>query len=684
MAQLNFYPYLSDEDFLLEIDKQQVSQYYAKVSLLDWNENFIAEIQGKVSQGSVSITGSSIVRRTASLTLVVDENEDFNVMQINNLVSINKKLILEVGISNGVKNDTYTSSDYPIIWFPLGVFVIKSASTSYTTSGLTISLSLSDKMCLLNGELGGALPAATQFDEQETIDDSGQWIIKKPTIYQIIQELVNHFGGEQLGNIVISDIDNRIKQVMRWQGSKPLYLQTGSSGEVSAQTAPFTGGIAQSKNTDCGYIQTDFTYPSELVSSIGDNVTTILDKIVSTLGNYEYFYDVYGRFIFQEKKNFLNTTFSTFILNTTTDEDGKIITDKTKFSQDNSQKYLMDFSKGKSVQKFNDANLIASYSVSPQYTNVKNDFIIWGKKESATSGVDLPIRYHLSIDSQPKCQSHDNIIFYTDPEDSLVKARKPYKVSSLPKVGTLGIVYECGNKYYFWNLKSEWEEITDNTPTTITPSDYRDELYLQGVEAGNLGTDSNFYQTELSSEWCKLQDTATGAIKDSVISDPTGIDYWLDIIDTDSSLNQLSVENIGRRTKVLNDDTINCIFEPDIPDVVFIQKNSDITEEEREEAIRKSQVYCQVDETIWNNLATGGMKNSAYNAMLDLLYQYTNYNESISLSCLPIYHLEPNTRITVEDAVSGIHGDYIISNMSLPLSSSGTMSITATKALEKI
>ena len=66
-------------------------------------------------------------------------------------------------------------------------------------------------MCLLNGECGGIIPAATQFDQYETIDEKGMYKIEKPLISQIIRELVNHFGGEQIGKIIISDIDNRLK-----------------------------------------------------------------------------------------------------------------------------------------------------------------------------------------------------------------------------------------------------------------------------------------------------------------------------------------------------------------------------------------------------------------------------------------------------------------------------------------
>ncbi|MGN0992863.1 MAG: hypothetical protein ACI4PE_02985 [Bacilli bacterium] len=82
-------------------------------------------------------------------------------------------------------------------------------------------------------------------------------------------------------------------------------------------------------------------------------------------------------------------------------------------------------------------------------------------------------------------------------------------------------------------------------------------------------------------------------------------------------------------------------------------------------------------------LAGGGSKNSAYNKVRELLYQYTSYNESITLQSVPIYHLEPNTRIGVRDIESNIYGDYMISTISIPLDISGTMTISATRALER-
>ena len=82
-------------------------------------------------------------------------------------------------------------------------------------------------------------------------------------------------------------------------------------------------------------------------------------------------------------------------------------------------------------------------------------------------------------------------------------------------------------------------------------------------------------------------------------------------------------------------------------------------------------------------MVIGGTFNSALVAMRDLLYQYTNYNESISLNAIPIYHLEPNIRIEVQDSRSNIFGEYLINSISIPFDTGSQMSISATKILTK-
>jgi hypothetical protein len=77
------------------------------------------------------------------------------------------------------------------------------------------------------------------------------------------------------------------------------------------------------------------------------------------LGNYEYYFDIDGNFIFQEIKNYLNTTQATVELEKMQNED-----------------YMIDIAKGKSVYSFMDAKLITGYANNPNYNNIKNDFVV--------------------------------------------------------------------------------------------------------------------------------------------------------------------------------------------------------------------------------------------------------------------------------------------------------------------
>jgi hypothetical protein len=658
-------PYLYDSDFLLEIDNLQYKEQIIKITLLDFLEKPIKDIQGKIVSGSISIDGTSNVRRTCNLTMIADEVEN------NRLITINKK----VEISMGIKNTTDKYTQYEYIWFPLGVYVIVSASYSNET----ISLQLKDKMCLLNGECGGTLPASTTFDEYDTQDSKGNWIVENPTIYQIIQEVVSHFGGEQLSKIFISDVDSRVKKVMKWIGSSPLYIvKTTQNGTTQYETYTNESSVPANADydmytygDDIGYVYTDFIYPSELIGDAGTSVADILETIKNTLGNYEYFYDLDGNFIFQEKKNYLNTTQATVELEKMKNDD-----------------YLVKMDNGKSVYSFTNANLVTSFSNSPQWSMIKNDFIVWGVRTDSNDK-EWPIRYHLAIDSKPQIGNTYPVFFYEDPDDGITKAKCPTVFNNIiefPSVGASDVFYyskEDGHVYK-WNGSEQTYEVLPVVTKEITTKDWRTELYLQGVESLPYATDNGYYYTELANEWPKLYDVEKGEFREEAIKYPTDLDYYLDFIDSGASISELSISNIGRRTKVLNDDSVNCLFSPEIPNLVLINLGDDNVKEQRQECENQGQEYIQVPETIFSMIAGGGSFNSAFDAIKDLLYQYTSYNESISISCLPIYYLEPNTVITVRDTRTEIYGDYVINSMTVPLDINSTMSLSCTRAVERI
>ena len=234
------YPYLNDSfyedansalkrrNFLKTIDNFVNQKQYVRLTLLNWNEEPLKEIQGVIASGSLSKDGSSSIRRTCSLTASIDSGE-YDIENMSYDFAINKKIFIEIG----VENHSNQFLDYPILWFPQGVFFIASASASSSvSSAVSLQLTLKDKMCGLSGDVSGTLPAAVIFDEMDTQDASGAYVTKKVLVYDIIKELVNHYGGEDLNNIVIEDVPRRIKRVMKWTGSNPLYLVPKQSGSA--------------------------------------------------------------------------------------------------------------------------------------------------------------------------------------------------------------------------------------------------------------------------------------------------------------------------------------------------------------------------------------------------------------------------------------------------------------------
>ena len=390
------YPYLKDIEFLNKIYGLHNQTIYTQITVLDWEEKRIADIQGKVMSGSMSVNGDSAVRRTASLSVFINSYEElYN--SVDSLFNINKKVFIEVGIKNTIGHlSSYNYPDYPIIWFPFGTFIIQNVSISHDINGVSLSMSLGDKMCLLNGDAGGIIPASTNFESYDTLGPDGDIKTDAIKINRIIPEVVNHFGQEDLGKIIVSDVPDRIKQVMKWKGNQPLHLWVNNSNAANAiytlsQYEGDTSNYSERKiiyNYDAGYTYVDFTFPGELGCSAGDSVCTVLDKIKNTLGNFEYFYDVFGNFYFQEIKNYVNTSqWRTIWNNYKTGEDAL--------------PYAYNIRLNTAVYDFQDSEFIVSYNNSPQYSMIKNDFVVWGTRKSENN-MDLPCRYHLAIDEKPE------------------------------------------------------------------------------------------------------------------------------------------------------------------------------------------------------------------------------------------------------------------------------------------
>jgi len=76
---------------------------------------------------------------------------------------------------------------------------------------------------------------------------------------------------------------------------------TKSSGRwvlAAAGASTYYRAVKVEFGEDAGYRITDLVYSGDLITSIGETLTSMLDKIKNMLGEFEYFYDTDGRFIF--------------------------------------------------------------------------------------------------------------------------------------------------------------------------------------------------------------------------------------------------------------------------------------------------------------------------------------------------------------------------------------------------
>ena len=643
------------------------------------------------------------MRRTATLSLFAEEKEN-NLDNVDHLFSINKKCKIELGIVNTVPKYTYqyrnaqdnsvkfNTINYQqlygdIVWFPLGVFVMFNPSISHGIDGVSISMQLKDKMCLLNGDLGGQIHSSVDFAYQDqTVDADSTTLEKNPVlVYNIIIQLVNHWGNEQLDKIIISEVPLQIKKVVRWIGDSNIYLvQRGNSYTLELEyPEEYDSVIEYESGRDIGFIFDDFIYPNELVCNAGDPVTSILDKLIGVMGNYQYFYDVFGNFIFRQKQNYLNMTNYAYW--------AKSNANKEQFDPDKLGNIPMDaydadyYRLTKSVYDFSGNENVTAHNNTLNYNNLKNDFVVWGTRKSTSSQVTTACRFHLAIDKKPQLNKHD-IALYKD-SNQVVRAVHYNKETNTPSENTL-----LFPDAIFQGAKGQIFRIE-----TRVSKDWRQQIYYQMLEDEYIGTGTNTelnntyfqYYAELKEEFPKIYNLENQKWKYEVGKDPENIDYFLDFIDEDSSLGGYSVSNIGRRAIIIEDNNegINCVFEPQIPDLVYIDTSK--YKESELKALRDrldvmGQKWTQIDSYLSPLFDVGGIYNSCFEKIKDLIYQYTHINNTISITGLPIYYLEPNTRITVEDKPGGIYGDYIIQSISLPLDISSTMTINAYQAEQKI
>lgn len=763
---------LQDKDFLYNLNQDRHKEIYAKIISLSFDEKPLEQIEGRVTSGSINIDGTSTVRRTCNLTLIA---KDVNITDF--YWGVSNKFTLEIGLKNNI------NKEYPnIIWFKQGIYVITSFNSSLTNSNYTISINGKDKMCLLNGEIGGSLPSSIDFGKIDIYEDTysevqikdyTQYVANKYYIYEngeykislsefnekakyytkdvllkqdslklkdIIKEAVHEYGKELYHNIIINDLDNYGLELLEYRGDKPLYLLYDEVAQIYTQmvidedfsigngytisTCPQYNNAIDSLNdgryiftledgkqysatkveygTTAGYRTTDLTYPGDLISSVGESLTSILDKIKNTIGAFEYFYDIDGRFIFQAKKIYSQNSWNTLVN-----------ADNNIFARDAIEESPYSYS-------FEDVNLIQQFQNTPAINNVKNDYSIWGTRKGIT-GAEIPIHARYAIHNKPVYyHSYDGNTYTTlemndkdvnykkvdwreiiyqmaldyfehgQEEDFLYNVQnnnlKMDGLSSYYPEGETGyeafytdiqgfwrqlynpnpdIIYDTEGGYYSEEKEYEPDGITYRIKTVWNPFKEKDtftcDYYLKGENETDDYSATKYY-------WNK-----------NVVLAPEQLNFWIDFYDGNDSLMQYSIAAIGDRPKVVNDSKITSIYFRNVPQVIFTNG-----QDYNGLDIKTGYTYIWLDKSMQDLFSISAQGKSAEEEMNELFNNYSYCSEGVTITVVPIYNLEPNTLVYIYNKENKINGKYQVNRITIPLNYNGMMSITATKIIEQV
>lgn len=840
---------LLDDEFLKELYRHREKEIFAKIIALTLNNDPIEEIQGQVTGGSVNLDGSSSVRRTCNLTLVA---KDMNINQY--YWGLKTRFRLYIGLRNVIGWGYDEIIWFPMGTYVISNFNTSQSTSNYTititgkdkmtllngelsgslfasvdfgkeeyydknTKKTTITPipikqiireavhAYADEVwenIIVNDledygiellDYKGSNPMYLYFKQgkMDNTKDCYQAVIKGETIvYPVIDGIISP-NGVQLDNIGKDNnykFDRRIK--LNLSGVEIEEPTVFAESQTTKEEDFIT--IAQVLNGEtCGYRLTEITYPGDLILSIGQPLTALFDKLVAMLGNFEYFYDIDGRFIFQRKQTFVDKTWN----NIRTDNDTSYIpTAGETYAEAAAYATPLTWT-------FGDGFLITAYANSPVLNNVRNDFSIWGARKSIADNSELPVHLRYAVDKKPRYYKtlpdtradylyRSSKIFITrdyfnelyNGDTTLLETKKHYyeqndKTKECVEIKEEDMDLDSETTYIVKNnsdiIICDWREIIFQMALDYRKHNHEDEFYINVRKVNGLDENNEWrfpngktgyeqYYVDMEGFWrqlycppqlmekvfdkydIKTNPTATGVWTDrqtdggweykigpiypdtnsgvyfsnskgifneykeigysmhtsfnfdgewinswvndqdindgwntQVLDSPETLNFWIDFLEADeeSDLVKYSIPAIGDRAKSVNDNMVKAIYFRETPNALFTDKIQTVE--------RKSgYTYLNYGPTMANLFNISSQGKSAINVMEEYINLYLYCIESISITSVPIYNLQPNTRVMVYDQDSKINGEYLVSRISIPLAYNGTMTVSATKSAEII
>lgn len=600
-----------------------------KLILLD---NFYSEIdtlQGIAVSGSIAESASNPYRRTGNFSLVITTPGDLLPEPKSKLWFGNRIKVL-VGLNN-----IYNGTD--IEWYNLGIFSVLNVNFNLSGEERTANFSVGDNMAYLNGDLGGRMAVETTV---------------LPRKSNITEAIVAATRNEEVINIMPDMIDVK-----------------GYPAKV----------------------------PIEITQSPGSTAYDLIKSLVDLYMGYEFFFD----------------------------RDGILKIQKVRDSS--KDRLIWDFTKEKDLK--------ISISSSLDYTNVKNSITVWGR--ILDNGKQIYWRYrNRFLRDTLKVYNHMDYDEYIFPYIYDQEIGDICHVENLRK--TEEIFVDDDNEQLCPHLSTDrfykmmagkeksfvWTKHYTKTETFTTDADgqvrltsYPADEYDIIIKSTNHPDDELSWRKDMTkvcigednTRFITIIKTNPEPIEGEILrrlEDADGSVYVFKniIYDVDNVIIYVNDKQISG-AKITNRNEKGIVY------FDFIPKEEDkvvayySTYTPRGEVYINEEVFItytyEIIKPMWVeldflvvpkfNMENLGEKIQAIEeeniysidqAQLNAeyaLWNSSNFNENISISSVPIYSLETNRKIRVNEEKAGVKGDYLITDLNFPLDIENPMSITAAK-----
>ena len=427
-------------------------------------------------------------------------------------------------------------------------------------------------MCLIDGTVGGALFASHDFGRLEIVNtNTGEHSFEPIEIKDIIKEAIHVYANEPYANIIINDLDDVSVELLDYKVSNQNcyiyqvcddeyfyenyntqiaftkdaiyneFLEQKFQPGLENQTLPGTYHDKYIRvikylqyGDTAGYRRTPLIYPSEtgeLTIDAGGTIGDLLKKITEAFGEYEYFYDVYGRFIFQRKRIYHN-----------------VVWNGTIPDEENSVGYFTSSESSQTIYDFTNGQIIESYANKPDVTNIKNDWVIWGHISTGDKDASYPCHLRYAIDDKP--------MGYHCLTDDIWYATRDYTIGSDPTSSDYLEYLDAIEEYreyikpYIQSEELQETHIQNTVLSAINTNkkivDWREIIYRMAIDYQNA-------QARIKELEAVNEKYVMGLINGIVITDPASV------VDAQGSTVSWYYDQSTHAFKVLTQDDLDAV-----------------------------------------------------------------------------------------------------------------------------